>query len=530
VFLALILAAELYFAPAVANIARWLDLSDDVAGATLLAFGNGAPDFFTQVAAITYGEDVDLPLALGEGVGAGVYVICFCLACCLLTSKADPTTGAVVVVSRIPFIRDVCTYLAGLVMVLIALNDGLFTQAEAASLLLLYAFYVAAVLYGPRLIDLTHSSSSADRAHIAGSDGALTDLMSAQRKDAPNLELELIAVHTAAVRHRQQTREEPSLCDEDAVTPPVSPRAAMATSPRQLSRQQPSSPRMQHQHVELPSVGHVGHQLRAWFTHYVGDDTESSWPILQKVTAPVRLLLALTMADARGDGNHVVTPLHAALVTLCLPPLIGAVFMSALPPPSQGLLIASLVLRGVAVVAVAAVFPRRGVATADSALVSGIAFLGGLAWMDLCADEVVSIFQAMGRILNLPEDILGGTIMCWANSVGDLAGMLAVVRQGHIQMVVTSCFGGPCFQMLCGLGVGLLIASAGTGVQVASNTLDTELRVLFGFGIALMSFYLLVVPLLYKCVLTRRLATALMGLYVCFVFAYTAAGLRPVRG
>ena len=66
--MALSMSAELFFAPAVSNIAAWMRLSDDVAGATLLAFGNGAPDFFTQVAAITHGKSVDLPLALGEGV------------------------------------------------------------------------------------------------------------------------------------------------------------------------------------------------------------------------------------------------------------------------------------------------------------------------------------------------------------------------------------------------------------------------------------------------------------------------------
>ncbi|KAK3283219.1 hypothetical protein CYMTET_9073, partial [Cymbomonas tetramitiformis] len=70
-FVFICLAADGFFAPAVAMLADYLGLRADVAGATLLAFGNGAPDFFTQVAAITASDRVDIPLALGESVGSG---------------------------------------------------------------------------------------------------------------------------------------------------------------------------------------------------------------------------------------------------------------------------------------------------------------------------------------------------------------------------------------------------------------------------------------------------------------------------
>ena len=50
--------ADAFFAPAVAAIADRLQLSPDVAGCTLLAFGNGACDFFTQLAAIASTAEV----------------------------------------------------------------------------------------------------------------------------------------------------------------------------------------------------------------------------------------------------------------------------------------------------------------------------------------------------------------------------------------------------------------------------------------------------------------------------------------
>ena len=142
VFAALTLSADQFFAPAVGNFAAWLRMSDDVAGATLLAFGNGAPDFFTQVAAITHGKSVDLPLALGEGVGAGMYVSCFCLGVSILMSQS----GGGVTVPTAPFVRDVTGYLGGFVIFFIAAMDRTINTLESLLFILWYILYVCVLL------------------------------------------------------------------------------------------------------------------------------------------------------------------------------------------------------------------------------------------------------------------------------------------------------------------------------------------------------------------------------------------------
>ena len=134
-----------------------------------------------------------------------------------------------------------------------------------------------------------------------------------------------------------------------------------------------------------------------------------------------------------------------------------------------------------------------------SRLVSTIAFLGGLLWMDCCADEVVGIFQALGHVLGLPEAVLGGTIMCWAASVGDLVATLSVVRHGHLAMAITSSFAGPIFQLLCGLGVGMLCITA-RGAPVAM-VMDLELHVMFGFSIIVLAYFCIAVPTWHRCLL-----------------------------
>jgi sodium/potassium/calcium exchanger 6 len=63
--------AENFFSPALSTIADTFKMSPTLAGVTLLAFGNGAPDVFASMMAA---HKLKLFLAVGALVGAGLFV------------------------------------------------------------------------------------------------------------------------------------------------------------------------------------------------------------------------------------------------------------------------------------------------------------------------------------------------------------------------------------------------------------------------------------------------------------------------
>jgi len=128
-------AADEYFCSTLARMASGFKMSPEVAGITILALGNGAPDVGTSLAAVASGN---FGTSLGELLGAGVFVTTIVLAVVTLASSTE------VRVDSFYFIRDTVFF----VFAVFAIGGVLFDKKVAlyeSSLLLLY--YVGYVLF-----------------------------------------------------------------------------------------------------------------------------------------------------------------------------------------------------------------------------------------------------------------------------------------------------------------------------------------------------------------------------------------------
>eukprot|EP00240_Pyramimonas_obovata_P004504 CAMPEP_0118960708 /NCGR_PEP_ID=MMETSP1169-20130426/63775_1 /TAXON_ID=36882 /ORGANISM="Pyramimonas obovata, Strain CCMP722" /LENGTH=366 /DNA_ID=CAMNT_0006908859 /DNA_START=664 /DNA_END=1762 /DNA_ORIENTATION=+ len=339
-------AADAFFAPAVGIISDRLRLPPDVAGATLLAFGNGAPDFFTQIAAITHSATVDLPLALGESVGAAIFVCTFCMGLVILVSPKQ------IVVASGPFTRDALAYLVALTLTSEAIVDSNFEPHESLFLVLWYLCYLTSVFYGGRLFPTFFDSRHAEATGDQPGNSQKMKVLPLTKKDS---NIALADDEKATLT----THDDSAALDDDAGE------------------------------VEAPNS-------RVWLAKQADF---GSMGLLGKLGAPVNLpILSMQAVTMPPMGVKVVDRAHVVLMCAVGPSFFHLVFLA----DKQGADWAGLAFAAaVGAASGAAAYwrvPVEGLQPRTSLFLCSIAFVQGVAWMNLCADEIVAIFQTIGRI------------------------------------------------------------------------------------------------------------------------------------
>ncbi|CAH1800977.1 unnamed protein product [Owenia fusiformis] len=138
IFIGLATTADDFFCPDLAVISDTLRLSPNVAGVTFLAFGNGAPDIFSAIAAFSSSSGGDAGLAIGGLFGAGVFV----------TTIVAGTIAIICpfVAMQRPLLRDLIFYLAALFWTFVIFYRGKMFLWEAIGYIMLYFIYVIVVI------------------------------------------------------------------------------------------------------------------------------------------------------------------------------------------------------------------------------------------------------------------------------------------------------------------------------------------------------------------------------------------------
>lgn len=136
-FTTLGISASDFFCPNLATLAHILNLDENVAGVTFLAFGNGSPDVFATFSALRSNAG---SLAIGELLGAASFIIsCVVGSMCIIKPFR---------VNRGPFLRDATFFTVAVAILLFILRDGWIYAWEAALLVMMYFVYVFIVVVG----------------------------------------------------------------------------------------------------------------------------------------------------------------------------------------------------------------------------------------------------------------------------------------------------------------------------------------------------------------------------------------------
>jgi K+-dependent Na+/Ca+ exchanger-like protein len=139
-FYLLAVLTEEFFIPAIDRVAQKLRLSSDAAGATLLAMGSSAPEFFTALFAVLgiAGGEGAADVGTGTIVGSAVFNV-------LVIIGASSLYRAVTLQWQ-PVIRDMLFYVVSIILLLMAFADGKVIVWEALGFLLVYAVYIWSVI------------------------------------------------------------------------------------------------------------------------------------------------------------------------------------------------------------------------------------------------------------------------------------------------------------------------------------------------------------------------------------------------
>ncbi|XP_057778187.1 cation/calcium exchanger 5-like [Salvia miltiorrhiza] len=145
-----------------------------------------------------------------------------------------------------------------------------------------------------------------------------------------------------------------------------------------------------------------------------------------------------------------------------------------------------------------------------------VAFIMSVFWISTVAGELLNCLAALGMLLQLPSALLGLTVLAWGNSIGDLVADVAVAKAGQPAMAMAGCFAGPMFNMLFGLGTGLVIQTANVYPKAYKLHFHTSIVVAFVFLLLSLMGSLLVVTW-NRFRVPRFWGFCLVGLYIIFM-------------
>ncbi|XP_058105846.1 cation/calcium exchanger 1-like [Magnolia sinica] len=464
--------AACYFCSSLETLSRLLKLSPTIAGVTLLALGNGAPDVFSSIASfVGSGSGSTGDVGLNSILGGAFFVSSVVMG--IISILVGPRGIAV---DQWSFIRDICFYiivLASLLAILIVGHISIWVAAAFASLYILYVLAVYAT-------------------HFFRKKGRLEDLINAVRpllpisKSAPSDEL-------GSPLLGDPYSEKPNLTvdDEDH-------EGGSDDDQRPATRCLLYYFRWFLRLVELPLY------LPRRLTIPVVCEEEWSKPfaVISVTLAPV--LMAALWNSQNGDMG-----LKSDLVIYQISGLMGLIlgvlaFFTTdwCGPPKRFLLI----------------------------WVAG-GFFMSVIWSYIIADELVALMVSIGNIAGISPSILGLTVLAWGNSLGDLIANVALsVKSGPdgVQIAIAGCYAGPIFNTLVGLGLPLVFSSWRVHPSTYVVPKDSSLYQTLGFLVGGL-MWALVILTRKGMKLDRVLGGGLLAIYLCFLSLRLAHALGWVQ-
>ena len=132
-----------FFVPSLDRISQKWKLSDDAAGATLMAAGSSAPELFIAIIALMYGGD-NFEIGVGTIVGSALFNLLVIIGAVGLVRSAK--------IAWQPMFRDILFYIIAIGLLYWAYSSGTIKMLHVGIFVAMYFVYVIAVIYWRRIL------------------------------------------------------------------------------------------------------------------------------------------------------------------------------------------------------------------------------------------------------------------------------------------------------------------------------------------------------------------------------------------
>uniref|UniRef100_A0A131YNK2 K+ dependent na+ca2+ antiporter n=1 Tax=Rhipicephalus appendiculatus TaxID=34631 RepID=A0A131YNK2_RHIAP len=546
-FVGLGITADDFLTPSLIVISDSLHLSQNIAGVTFLAFGNGAPDILSSLAGI---QQARPELVIGELFGAGIFVTCVVAGSVYLTQDFN--------VMERPFLRDVIFYISATFWAFYLFYTQQITIAHSIGFIMLYILFILVVVFG-RLVYQRMSKADQEKTPVAKA-GAVVEApkgllqklkeglftprdvsgnVAGDEKKCGMFKCAPDEHDGVILRHGELAPPLPlpsppaflgldPLTNGTKATAPVPagpesvteltvPMSIPIPTPKPQSEPEPTSQPQAESSAPLSP-------MREFWLHIRPIDMEE-WPskswlarIIEIFKAPIYFILTVTtpVVDYENDKHNwcrLLNSLHCVLS-----PVFITLVATGGDDTVSGVPVIVIVALGFACVA--------GTVFATSSydhppryhwVFGYVGFLVAVAWIYLLANEVLSLLKTFGIVIGLSDAFLGMTVLAWGNSIGDYISNLSVARQGYPRMAISACYGGPLLNLLLGFGIPYTLKLAQSG-GVMSLQWTTMIGILYG-TITTTLVSTLVAMIIMRFHVKRAFGALLVLLYVLYTIA-----------
>ncbi|CAI5721302.1 unnamed protein product [Hyaloperonospora brassicae] len=523
--------ADGYFSPTLATLSDRLRLPHDVAGVTFLAFGNGAPDVFSAIAAYGFGVS---ETGINELLGGAMFVSTVVVGGVAMASAVE--------VQRWAFLRDVGALLTSLLLfLLLAVRSGKedmwSTAVSAVTLLALYGTYVGSVVLSACVARYKAAPNDIRGDELVGKSTLMikafwhalsprgNDAKGVKRPGQPEHEYAFVTgsnaepdTESVADSYRAGMPQELEKLGMSSFGPLAGPRFSSRVYNDHFDVDESeslSSPLMAES--ERDAVDDGKQMLPKWQQHMrwrwrlkrrVVRIFTSDKPLVVKVLcipqAALFLVRDITIPlfddESWSRPRACLSPTTAPLLVAAMSgyanvDICGGRFSHRVP------LWQALTIVGGFVSGIVALCTHRSHAPRSfksSSLLLSLAFVACVCWIYAVANELMALLAAVGYITHVSNSLLGLTVLAWGNSVGDLITDVSVARAGFSQMAIAGCFAGPVFNILLGLGLPMVLAFVSGRSEALSMDVHARVSLVFLF-VSLTSTLLVFGHYKYRC-------------------------------